>query len=47
MVSAALPPTRSTTSAAAMSPSGNGSPRSSPKARLAAAAADDMQNLPL
>src|SRR2546426_493745 len=47
MVSAALPPTRSTASAWAMSSSGNGRPRSSPKARSEAAAAEDMQKRPL
>ncbi len=47
MVSAGLLPTRTTTSAAAMSLSGNGMPRSSPNARLAAPAAEDMQNRPL
>jgi hypothetical protein len=34
-------------SAAAMSASGKGRPRSMPKARLAAVAEDDMQNRPL
>ena len=40
-------PASSTTSAAATSPTGNGRPRSTPNARLPAAAADDMQNRPL
>jgi len=39
--------TSSTTLACAMSSSGNGRPRSRPNARVAAAAADDMQNRPL
>jgi len=47
IVSAGLDPTSSTASASAMSESGNGSPRSMPKARLLAVAADDMQNRPL
>ena len=47
MVSAGLLPTSSTTSASAMSANGNGIPRSTPNARVAAAAAEDMQNRPL
>ena len=47
MVSAGLLPTSSIASASAMSASGNGSPRSMPNARFAAAAAEDMQNRPL
>lgn len=47
MVSAGLAPTSRMTSAAAISDSGNGRPRSMPKARLVAAAAEDMQNRPL
>ena len=47
MVAARLAPTSRIASAPAMSASGNGSPRSTPKARLEAAAADDMQNRPL
>jgi hypothetical protein len=47
MVSARLLPTSSTQSVAAMSASGNGSPRSRPKARFEAVAAEDMQNRPL
>jgi hypothetical protein len=47
MVSAGLAPISRTTSAAAMSASGNGMPRSLPNARMAAAAAEDMQNRPL
>ncbi len=47
MVAAGFEPTSSTASAPAMSESGNGSPRSMPKARLPAVAAEDMQNRPL
>ena len=47
IVSAGFAPTRTTTSARPRSSSGNGSPRSTPKARMPAAAADDMQNRPL
>jgi hypothetical protein len=47
MVSAAFPPTSKIASAAAMSVIGPGSPRSIPKDRLAAAAAEDMQKRPL
>jgi len=47
MVSAGLDPTSRTAAASAMSESGNGSPRSIPKARLPAVAAEDMQNRPL
>ena len=47
IVSAGLAPTSSIACASAMSASGNGSPRSMPNARLAAVAADDMQNRPL
>jgi hypothetical protein len=47
MVSAGFAPTSRTTSAAAMSTNGNGRPRSMPNARVAAAAAEDMQNRPL
>jgi hypothetical protein len=46
-VSAGLLPTSTTTSAAAMSTSGKGMPRSMPKARIAAPAAEDMQKRPL
>lgn len=47
MVSAGLDPTSRIALASAMSESGNGSPRSTPKARFPAVAADDMQNRPL
>ncbi len=47
MVSAGFAPTSSTTSASARSVIGNGNPRSTPKAAVEAAAADDMQNRPL
>jgi hypothetical protein len=47
MVSATFDPRRRTVDAPSRSSSGNGSPRSIPKARLPAAAADDMQNRPL
>jgi len=46
-VSAGLPPTSRIASVRARSASGKGSPRSSPKARVAATAADDMQKRPL
>jgi hypothetical protein len=47
MVAAGFEPTSRITRAWATSASGNGSPRSIPKARFAAVAADDMQNRPL
>ena len=47
MVSAGLAPTSRIACAFAMSDSGNGSPRSTPKARLPAVADDDMQKRPL
>ncbi len=47
IVSAGLAPTSRMTAAAAISASGNGMPRSMPKARVAAPAAEDMQNRPL
>ncbi|GAA3030185.1 hypothetical protein GCM10017559_66000 [Streptosporangium longisporum] len=47
MVSATFPPASSTASARARSVIGNGRPRSMPKARPVAAAAEDMQNRPL
>ena len=47
IVAAGLEPTSRIASASARSASGNGRPRSMPKARLAAVAADDMQNRPL
>ncbi|GAB3858037.1 hypothetical protein GCM10029963_57030 [Micromonospora andamanensis] len=47
MVSAGFAPTSSRVSARPRSDSGNGRPRSTPKARMPAAAADDMQNRPL
>ena len=47
MVSATFAPASSTVSATARSETGNGSPRSTPNARIPAAAAEDMQNRPL
>jgi hypothetical protein len=47
IASAGFAPTSSTVRASATSASGNGSPRSTPRARLAAVAADDMQKRPL
>ena len=47
MVSAGFAPTSRMAAASAMSDSGNGSPRSTPNARLPAVADDDMQNRPL
>ena len=47
IVSAGLLPTSSTQSASPRSLKGNGMPRSTPKARFPAAAAEDMQKRPL
>jgi hypothetical protein len=47
IVSAGFAPTSRIASARAMSATGKGSPRSIPNARVAAAAADDMQKRPL
>ena len=47
MVSAGLAPTSRIAAALAMSDSGNGSPRSTPNARLPAVADEDMQKRPL
>ena len=47
IVAAGLDPTSRIALAPARSGSGNGSPRSIPKALLPAVAADDMQNRPL
>ena len=47
MVSARFEPTSTSTSVCSMSASGNGSPRSTPNARLPADAADDMHHRPL
>jgi hypothetical protein len=47
IASAGLAPTSSTVRAWATSSSGNGSPRSMPRARLAAVADEDMQKRPL
>lgn len=47
IVSAGFDPTSKIVSASAMSASGKGRPRSIPKARFAAVAADDIQKRPL
>ena len=47
IVSATFVPRRRIVDAPSRSSSGNGSPRSTPNARLPAAAADDMQYRPL
>ena len=47
MVSAGLPPTNRMVSALAMDSRGKGSPRSTPNARIPAAAAEDIQKRPL